>query len=117
MREKFTIWVTLLMSLIIHGYLDNTTTGAPGHGHACMYVWFYFSIWQWNRQRWDNDAHVNFSIIVDPNYFLDDGLLTKTIVIPVDMRYHMEDKTNPGTFTELYTTFTQLTFDIEIPGR
>lgn len=67
--------------------------------------------------RWENDAHVNFSLIIDPTYFLEDGLLTKTIIIPVDMRYHLEDKTNPGTFAELYTVFTKLSFEIEIPGK
>lgn len=66
--------------------------------------------------RWDNAAFVNFTIIVDPDYFLESGLLAKQMVIPVDMRYHMEDKTNPGTFTEMFTTLTILRFELELPG-
>ena len=55
-------------------------------------------------------------MVVDPDTYLEFGLLNKHMDVPVDIRYYEEMKSSPGNFTEFYTDVTVLEYEIYIPG-
>ncbi|XP_067932987.1 uncharacterized protein [Watersipora subatra] len=70
---------------------------------------------EFKRLRYDYQAQANFSIILDPNAYLEHGLLQRFIKVPVDVRYYEESKTSPGQFEKLFTGVNTLELELDIP--
>lgn len=71
---------------------------------------------QWPRFRYENSVSFAFNITLDPDSFLEFGLHTRYIKVPVNIIHKEESKSSPGTYETKYTEMKTLELEIDIEG-
>ena len=66
--------------------------------------------------RYDYNYYLEFNVTVDPGMVLEPGRGNKHIVIPIDVSYKREKRSQAGTYDEYYLTMKTLSYEMNIPG-